>query len=122
MTRFGSEPWPLPSIGTRDYSGFVPTESQPATGYPRSCRPAPTRNPLRNRAALRERTAIDQQWSFQPVGSPSGGIEHSAIDDAFHDLLGLKTDGFQDLYHFTLGGPVEDSRLQSHPPYAHLIR
>jgi hypothetical protein len=44
------------------------------------------------------------------------------FDDAFHDLLGLKADGFQDLYHFTLGGPIEDSRLQSHPPYAHLKR
>ena len=44
------------------------------------------------------------------------------FDDAFHDLLGLKTDRFQDLYHFTLGGPVEDTRLQSHPPYAHLKR
>jgi hypothetical protein len=44
------------------------------------------------------------------------------FDDAFHDLLGLKTDRFQDLYHFTLGGPVEDTRLQSHPPYAHLQR
>jgi SagB-type dehydrogenase family enzyme len=44
------------------------------------------------------------------------------FDDAFHDLLGLKTDRFQDLYHFTLGRPVEDTRLQSHPPYAHLKR
>jgi SagB-type dehydrogenase family enzyme len=44
------------------------------------------------------------------------------FDDAFHDLLGLRTDGFQDLYHFTLGGPVEDSRLQTHAPYAHLTR
>ncbi len=42
------------------------------------------------------------------------------FDDAFHHLLGLKTDHFQDLYHFTAGGPVEDTRLQSYPPYAHL--
>ncbi len=44
------------------------------------------------------------------------------FDDAFHDLLGLKTDHFQDLYHFTCGGPVEDTRLRSYPPYAHLKR
>jgi len=44
------------------------------------------------------------------------------FDDAFHDLLGLEGDRFQDLYHFTLGGPVEDTRLQSHPPYAHVKR
>ena len=44
------------------------------------------------------------------------------FDDACHDILGLKTDSFQDLYHFTLGGPIEYTRLQSHPPYAHLKR
>jgi SagB-type dehydrogenase family enzyme len=44
------------------------------------------------------------------------------FDDAFHDLLGLEGDRFQDLYHFTIGGPVEDTRLQSHPPYAHVKR
>jgi SagB-type dehydrogenase family enzyme len=44
------------------------------------------------------------------------------FDDAFHDLLGIKTDRFQDLYHFTCGGPAEDTRLQTHPPYAHLKR
>jgi SagB-type dehydrogenase family enzyme len=44
------------------------------------------------------------------------------FDDAFHDLLGLEGDRFQDLYHFTVGGPVEDTRLQSQPPYGHLKR
>jgi hypothetical protein len=42
------------------------------------------------------------------------------FDDAFHDLLGLDGDEFQDLYHFTVGGPVEDPRLATLPPYAHL--
>ena len=40
------------------------------------------------------------------------------FDDAFHDLLGLRNDEFQDLYHFTVGGPVEDPRLTTLPPYA----
>jgi SagB-type dehydrogenase family enzyme len=44
------------------------------------------------------------------------------FDDAFHQLLGLKGDRFQSLYHFTLGGPVEDPRLQTIAPYAHLRR
>jgi SagB-type dehydrogenase family enzyme len=42
------------------------------------------------------------------------------FDDAFHDLLGLKSDRFQSLYHFTVGGPVEDPRLRTVAPYAHL--
>ncbi len=41
------------------------------------------------------------------------------FDDAFHDLLGLSGDAFQDLYHFTAGGPVEDTRLRTFAPYAH---
>jgi SagB-type dehydrogenase family enzyme len=44
------------------------------------------------------------------------------FDDAFHELLGLKGDGFQSLYHFTIGGPVEDPRLRTFAPYAHLQR
>jgi SagB-type dehydrogenase family enzyme len=44
------------------------------------------------------------------------------FDDAFHDLLGLRGDAFQDLYHFTVGGPVDDPRLTTLPPYAHLSR
>jgi hypothetical protein len=39
------------------------------------------------------------------------------FDDAFHELLGLRDHTFQDLYHFTLGGPIEDQRLITLPPY-----
>lgn len=42
------------------------------------------------------------------------------FDDVMHELLGLRDDGFQTLYHFTVGGPVEDPRLSTLPPYAHL--
>jgi SagB-type dehydrogenase family enzyme len=42
------------------------------------------------------------------------------FDDSFHQILGLEEDRFQDLYHFTVGGPLEDRRLVSLPPYAHL--
>ena len=42
------------------------------------------------------------------------------FDDAVHDLLGLQDTRWQSLYHFTVGGPVEDSRLRTEPPYAHL--
>jgi SagB-type dehydrogenase family enzyme len=42
------------------------------------------------------------------------------FDDPFHRLLGLTGDDWQDLYHFTVGGPVEDRRLRTMEPYAHL--
>lgn len=41
------------------------------------------------------------------------------FDDEAHRFLGL-TSGetkFQDLYHFTIGGAVEDPRIQTLPPY-----
>ena len=42
------------------------------------------------------------------------------FDDAFHDVLGLRDDRFQSLYHFTVGGPIEDPRLTTLPAYFHL--
>jgi nitroreductase len=39
------------------------------------------------------------------------------FDDAVHQLLGLETMRFQSLYHFTVGYPVEDSRLTILPAY-----
>ncbi len=42
------------------------------------------------------------------------------FDDEFHELLGLKSDEFQSLYHFTVGTALVDERLQTLPPYAHL--
>ena len=44
------------------------------------------------------------------------------FDDAVHKLCGLNGTRFQDLYHFTLGGPRTDSRIQTLPPYGHLPR
>jgi len=44
------------------------------------------------------------------------------FDDAVHDVLGLEGDRFQSLYHFTVGGPVEDTRLVTHAAYEHLDR
>jgi nitroreductase len=42
------------------------------------------------------------------------------FDDPVHELLGLEGTRLQSLYHFTVGGPQVDSRLQTLPPYAHL--
>ena len=60
------------------------------------------------------------------LGAEAVGVRGTGIgcyfDDLFHDLFGLKDDRFQSLYHFTMGGPVEDSRLRTLAPYAHLKR
>ncbi|WP_437494319.1 nitroreductase family protein [Sorangium sp. So ce1014] len=42
------------------------------------------------------------------------------FDDVFHELCGIAGDDFQSLYHFTVGGPVEDTRLTTLAPYEHL--
>jgi hypothetical protein len=38
-------------------------------------------------------------------------------DDPVHDVLGLTGHTFQSLYHFTVGMPVEDTRLTTEPGY-----
>jgi SagB-type dehydrogenase family enzyme len=42
------------------------------------------------------------------------------FDDSVHELLGIKDDKFQSLYHFTVGKPLEDKRLETLPAYGHL--
>jgi len=44
------------------------------------------------------------------------------FDDPVHEIVALKDYTFQSLYHFTTGGPIEDPRLTTLPPYAHLER
>ncbi|HRX87795.1 MAG TPA: SagB/ThcOx family dehydrogenase, partial [Phycisphaerae bacterium] len=39
------------------------------------------------------------------------------FDDLVHDLFGVTDRTWQSLYHFTVGGPVEDTRLTTLPPY-----
>ncbi|HPF59270.1 MAG TPA: nitroreductase family protein [Candidatus Competibacteraceae bacterium] len=56
----------------------------------------------------------------------AAGIRATGIgcffDDALHQLLKLDGMAWQSLYHFTAGGPIEDRRIQTLPPYAHLHR
>ncbi|HKP01020.1 MAG TPA: SagB/ThcOx family dehydrogenase [Nitrospiraceae bacterium] len=44
------------------------------------------------------------------------------FDDPVHEIMGIKERSFQSLYHFTIGGPIEDSRLTTLPAYHHLNR
>ena len=41
------------------------------------------------------------------------------FDDLVHERLGLQGRTFQSLYHFTVGGHVDDPRLRTAPPYRH---
>ncbi len=43
------------------------------------------------------------------------------FDDAVHGVMGLRDSTWQSLYHFTVGEPLEDGRLQSLPAYEHLL-
>ena len=39
------------------------------------------------------------------------------FDDPVHAVFGFPDSAFQSLYHFTVGGPVDDPRLSTLPPY-----
>ena len=66
-------------------------------------------------------------WEAGVVGqmlyleAEAAGIRSTGIgcyfDDPMHDVLGLRDRKYQDLYHFTIGGPVEDTRLTTLPSY-----
>ena len=51
----------------------------------------------------------------------AAGIRATGIgcffDDPVHELCGLRDRTYQTIYHFTVGGPVEDARLTTLPPY-----
>jgi SagB-type dehydrogenase family enzyme len=43
------------------------------------------------------------------------------FDDPVHEIVGIKEYSLQSLYHFTVGGPVDDTRLMTLPAYHHLV-
>jgi SagB-type dehydrogenase family enzyme len=44
------------------------------------------------------------------------------FDDVVHETLGFGDDRFRDVYHFTVGGAVEDRRLTTTPGYGDAVR
>jgi SagB-type dehydrogenase family enzyme len=82
---------------------------------------------LRGRGAAAYRELF---WESGMIGqalylaAEAAGIRGTGIgcyfDDVLHRALGLDGHDWQSLYHFTIGGPVEDLRLRTAPPYAHL--
>jgi SagB-type dehydrogenase family enzyme len=82
---------------------------------------------------LRERGSAAYRELFWEAGmigqalylaAEAAGVRGTGIgcyfDDVLHQALGLAGHDWQSLYHFTIGGPVEDPRLRTVPPYAHL--
>ena len=70
-------------------------------------------------------------WECGAIGqilyleAEAAGVRGTGIgcffDDSVHQILGITDDAWQSLYHFTIGKPLEDSRLQTLPPYQHLL-
>ncbi len=82
---------------------------------------------------LRERGAAAWRelfWESGMIGqalylaAEAAGVRGTGIgcyfDEVLHRALGLTGHDWQSLYHFTIGNPVEDLRLRTVPPYAHL--
>ena len=66
-------------------------------------------------------------WEVGAIGqvlyleAEAAGVRGTGIgcyfDDPVHEVFGLRQDEYQSMYHFTVGGPLEDSRLTTLPPY-----
>ena len=60
--------------------------------------------------------------SYYDLEAEAQGLRGTGIgcffDDPVHALLGLEGQAWQTLYHFTVGLPVEDPRIESAPAYA----
>jgi len=69
-------------------------------------------------------------WEIGMIGqvlyleAEAAGMKATGIgrffDDPMHELMGLPDDAFQSLYHFSVGGPLEDTRLATRAAYHHL--
>lgn len=70
------------------------------------------------RCVFREAGAIGQVLYLE---AEAAGVRSTGIgcffDDPVHQVFGLRSLEFQSLYHFTVGGYVDDPRLTTLPPY-----
>ena len=71
-------------------------------------------------------------WEAGAVGqvlyleAEAAGVRATGIgcffDDPVHQVFGFRDLAFQSLYHFTIGGPVDDPRLTTLPPYGQRVK
>ncbi len=77
------------------------------------------RDPWRYRLRYWECGMIGQALYLE---AEAAGVRGTGIgcffDDEMHRLLGLRDRNWQSLYHFTVGGAVDDPRLTTLPPYS----
>ena len=77
--------------------------------------------PHRYRHLFWESGMIGQVLYLEAEAHGAGGTGIGCFyDDPVHDIMGFRDNSFQSIYHFTIGEPVEDRRLTTYPPYAHL--
>ena len=79
--------------------------------------------------------ALNEPWRYRRLFWECGMLGHALyleaeaagvratgigcyFDDEMHGLLGIDGHAWQSLYHFTMGGAVDDARLSTLPPYA----
>ncbi len=72
---------------------------------------------LAQRTSCDQEIAADGAFAAAMLAEFRGPLERF-FDDSTHLAFGLASDRFQVLYHFTMGGAVDDPRLQTAPPYA----
>jgi SagB-type dehydrogenase family enzyme len=66
-----------------------------------------------------ESGVVGQQLYLAAEGAGARGTGIGCFyDDPVHEVFGLLDHAFQSLYHFTIGVPVEDTRLTTEPGYA----
>ena len=77
-----------------------------------------TEGPEAYRRLFWEAGAIGQvlYLEAEAAGARATGIG-CFFDDPVHETLGFTSREWQSLYHFTVGGPVEDTRLSTLPAY-----
>jgi hypothetical protein len=67
-------------------------------------------------------SGLDRRTHPGNLEAEAAGIRATGIgcffDDPVHRVFGFSDLEFQSLYHFTIGGPVEGSRLTTLAPYA----
>jgi nitroreductase len=79
---------------------------------------APSQDAYAYRALLREAGLIGQVLYLE---AEAAGIRGTGIgcffDDPVHQAFGLEGSRWQSVYHFTVGTPVTDTRIETGQPY-----
>ncbi len=83
---------------------------------PRSLRGAATGHGYRE--LLREAGLVGQVLYLEAEAAEVRGTGIGCFfDDPVHQLFGLTGQRYQSVYHFTIGMPISDARIETGPPY-----